>query len=382
VSAAVVARGRAPYLRRNQESEPIVPGFLWPAIVYVVVLVLHLVVPARVTDGYVLDAATGKPLRYRLNGLRVLAVVVALWAGACARGWLPWDVFYTARWPAVAGACVIGLVFTLAVVLPAPPVPGKGLLADLYLGRHENPQWLGGRVDAKMILYLVGAIMLELNLLSFAAHHVLTHPEDPSPGVLLYTALFSFFVVEYLNFERVHLYTYDFFAERVGFKLGWGCLVFYPFFYAVGLWSVADLPNPHTPTPLLVLYGAVFFSGWALSRGANLQKFLFKTRPEASLFGVLKPVALAGPSGKQLLCSGFWALSRHINYLGEILMATGLALALGYPADVWPWLYPLYYLALLLPRQHFDDQRCAEKYGELWQAYCRKVPWRIIPGVY
>jgi delta14-sterol reductase len=358
-----------------------VPGFLWPAVVYALVLALHLVLPARWTDGYVLDPATGKPLRYRLNGLRVLLVVVALWAGACRLGLLPWDLLYTERWAAAAGACVLGLAFTLAVVLPAPPVAGKGLLADLYLGRRENPQWLGGRVDAKMYLYLVGAVMLELNLLSFAAHHLLAHPEDPSPGVLLYTAMFSFFVAEYLNFERVHLYTYDFFAERVGFKLGWGCLVFYPFFYGVGLWSVAARPNPHTPAPLLGLYGLVFFGGWALSRGANLQKFLFKTQPEAKLFGLLAPVAISA-NGKHLLCSGFWALSRHINYLGEILMATGLALALGYPAEVFPWLYPLYYVALLLPRQHADDQRCAEKYGELWQAYCRKVPRRIIPGVY
>ena len=82
-----------------------------------------------------------------------------------------------------------------------------------------------------MFLYLVGAVMLELNLLSFTAFHLKLYPADPSTGVVLYTALFSFFVVEYLNFEEVHLYTYDFMAERVGFKLGWGCLVFYPFFY-------------------------------------------------------------------------------------------------------------------------------------------------------
>src|SRR5262249_39159128 len=159
--------------------------------------------------------------------------------------------------------------FTLAIVLPAPPVT-RSLAADLYLGRLENPRWGGGRVDAKMYLYLGGAVLLELNVLSFAAHHVALYPDDPSPGVFLYAGLFSFFVAEYLNFEEVHLYTYDLFAERVGFKLGWGCLVFYPFFYPVGLWSVADRPNPHTPIPLLVVYGLVFFSGWALSRGANL----------------------------------------------------------------------------------------------------------------
>jgi protein-S-isoprenylcysteine O-methyltransferase Ste14 len=355
-------------------------GFFWPLLVYVLVLGLHLLVPARWTSGYVRDAVTGAPLRYRLNGLRVLAVVAALWAAACACGLLPWDLFYVQRWPMAAGACALGLVFTLAVVLPAPPVRSS-LVADLYLGRLSNPQWLGGRVDAKMYLYLVGAVMLELNVASFTARHLVLHAADPSRGVLLYAGLFTFFVAEYLNFERVHLYTYDLFAERVGFKLGWGCLVFYPFFYCIGLWSVAERPNPRTPIPLLVSYGLLFFCGWVLSRGANLQKFFFKTEPQRRFLGWLVPVAIAG-GGKQLLASGFWGLSRHINYLGEILMALGLTLSLGYPGDVFPWLYPVYYVALLLPRQRSDDQRCAEKYGALWEEYCRKVPYRIIPWVY
>jgi protein-S-isoprenylcysteine O-methyltransferase Ste14 len=352
-------------------------GFVLPLAVYALVLWLHLIVPGRWVDGYVRDP-TGRPLRYRLNGLRVFFLVIALWAVACKLGYLPWDLFYVWRWQSLAGACAIGLVFTFWVVLPAAST-GKNLFAELYLGRVPNPQW--GRVDAKMFLYLVGAIQLELNVLSFTAHHVLVHPDDPSPGLFLYAGLFSFFLAEYLNFEEVHLYTYDFFAERVGFKLGWGCLVFYPFFYAVGIWHVAERPNPHTPTPLLVLFGVLFFSGWALSRGANLQKFLFKTHPDRKLFGLLAPETVSA-DGKQLLCSGFWRLSRHINYLGEILMATGLALATGYFTAWGPWLYPLYYVALLFPRQAADDLRCAEKYGSLWQSYCERVPYRIIPWVY
>ncbi len=349
--------------------------------VYALVLALHLGVPARHVEGYVRDPRTGKPLSYRLNGLRVLLVVLALYGAAGATGVLPWDVFYLHRWEMAASACGLGLVFTLALVLPAPRRVGSSLLADLYLGRLENPQWGNGRVDAKMFLYLVGAVMLELNVVSFAAHHVLSHPGGASPGVLLHAALFSFFLCEYLFFERVHLYTYDLFAERVGFKLGWGCLVFYPFFYCVGLWSVAERPDPQTPAPLLVGCGVLFFGGWGLSRGANLQKYLFKTRPGARLFGVLAPRTVSA-GDKHLLCSGFWGLSRHINYLGEILMALGLTLSLGYPGDPWPWLYPLYYVALLVPRQIADDRRCAEKYGGLWQEYRRQVPYRIIPWVY
>ncbi len=346
---------------------------------YILVFVLHLVVPGRWVTGYARDEVTGAPLRYRLNGLRVMVLMIALYFVAGATGLVAWDWVYLHRWDNLAAACVIGLIFTAAIVLPA--APRRDLLLDLYLGRHENPQILGGHVDAKMFLYLVGAVMLELNLLGFAAHHLLLYPTDPSPGVFLHVALFSFFLCEYLFFEEVHLYTYDFIAERVGFKLGWGCLTFYAFFYAVGLWSLADAPNPHTPTPWLIACALLFFTGWSLARGANMQKFWFKTRPQHRAFGLIAPETIDG-DGKRLLVSGFWGLSRHINYLGEITMATALALSLGYPGTLGPWLYPLYYLVLLVPRQHFDDQRCAAKYGPLWTAYTARVPYRIIPGIY
>ena len=71
-----------------------------------------------------------------------------------------------------------------------------------------------------------------------------------------------------------------------------------------------------------------------------------------------------------------------MNYLGELLMAIGLTLALGYPDHLAPWLYPLYYVALLVPRQIDDDRRCALKYKALWTDYVERVPYRIVPGVY
>ena len=219
--------------------------------VYSVVFALYVSLPGRWVEGYARDAS-GRRLRYRLNGLLVFGVVVGGYVALAANGVMAWDFFYLHRVGMLATAFVVGLAFTLASVLPGQPVRAS-LLDDLYLGRFENPQWLNGRVDVKMFLYLVGATMLELCVLSFAAHHVLTHPVDPSPGVLLYAALFSFFLVDYLCFERVHLYTYDFVAERVGFKLGWGCLVFYPFFYCVGLWFAADRENPHTSRGVLIV---------------------------------------------------------------------------------------------------------------------------------
>ena len=355
-------------------------GFATPFVIYAVVLALHLVLPAQRVTGYVVDATTGQPLRYRLNALPVALVTVGLWATACRLGWLPWDWLWTQRWSSLAGAAAIGLVFTVAIVFTAPS-PGRSLLADVYLGRRANPQALGGRLDIKMFLYLVGATMLALNLLSFGAHHLVRHGSDASFGVLVHVALFSWFLLDYLFFERVHLYTYDLFAERVGFKLGFGCLTFYPYFYAVGLWATADRPDPHAPVWLVGLGIAMFFAGWTLARGANMQKFFFKLDPRHVFLGVLAPRTI-GDGERKLLCSGFWGVARHINYLGEILMASGLALVLGWPTALGPWLYPLYYLVLLLPRERDDHRRCAQKYGALWEEYCRVVRYRIVPFVY
>jgi delta14-sterol reductase len=70
---------------------------------------------------------------------------------------MDWDWMYQIRWYALAGAITFGLVFSFAIVLPYPKVR-KNFLADFFLGRLENPQLSGGRIDAKMWLYLVGAI--------------------------------------------------------------------------------------------------------------------------------------------------------------------------------------------------------------------------------
>jgi delta14-sterol reductase len=204
--------------------------------------------------------------------------------------------------------------------------------------------------------------------------------ENASPGIFMASAFLSFFVTEYLFFEEVHLYTYDFLAERVGFKLGWGDLAFYPFFYAIPLWATVGLPASRTPAFILVISALIFLFGWCLARGANMQKYTFKKNPGKAFLGI-KPRTITD-GNKSILVNGFWGVSRHINYLGEILMASGIVLSVGYPMLPWPWLYPLYYVILLFPRQISDDKLCADKYGPLWDEYRKKVPYRIIPYVY
>jgi len=357
-------------------------GFLTTIIAYLCITFLHIIFPVKKMKGYVKHEKTGVVLKYRINGIMVLPASILIWFALGYFDIVAYDWLYQVRWPGLASAVVTGLIFSFILVLKAPST-GKSFPADFWFGRIWNPQIGDGFIDAKMWLYLIGAVMLQLNALSFAVHHLQEMQRigaDVNTGFMLGVVMTSWFCWDYLIFERVHLYTYDLFAERVGFKLGFGCLTFYPYFYAIPLWCTVNLPNPGHPLWLTILFAVIFLFGWVFTRGANLQKYVFKKTPEKK-FLWMKPEVLT--DGKRsLLVSGYWGASRHINYMGEIIQAIAVALSAGYPAVLGVWLYPIYYIGLLFSRQADDDKICKAKYGELWDSYTKKVKYRIIPWLW
>ncbi len=353
-------------------------GLITPLIAYAVITLLHVAIPAKRVSGYVKNERSGEVLKYRINGRYVLGASVILWFLLGYFHLVEYTWLYETRWLGLIGACIVGVAYSLFVVIRVPST-GRTLFADVWFGRSKDVQFRDGFIDAKVWLYLVGAVMLQLNVLSFAAYH-LTNVKNINFGFLLGCAMLTWFCVEYLVFERIHLWTYDFIAERVGFKLGFGCLAFYPYFYSVALWFTADLPNPGLPAGLTILFGVLFLCGWVLTRGANMQKFYFKTAPDQKFLWITPDVLSDGDNS--LLVNGFWGASRHINYLGEVIQAVAIALAPGYFGIWMVWLYPIYYVALFLSRQADDDKVCRAKYGELWDEYTTKVKYRIVPRLY
>ena len=86
-------------------------------------------------------------------------------------------------------------------------------------------------------------------------------------------------------------------------------------------------------------------------------------------------------SGK-LLQSGLWSVTRHPNYLGEILIWVGLyitGITLLFTKSVSPWYYivlavsPLVMSTVLLKVSTPLLEKNMEKYDE-WQAYTKRVP--------
>ena len=107
------------------------------------------------------------------------------------------------------------------------------LLFAILLALHiVLPAWrVDGYAHEKMFLYIFGGAVLALNAVSGAACHYGMYGEAANVGLLLHSAMWVWFVADYFSFERVQLYTFDIFEERLGFKLIFGCIVVYPCLY-------------------------------------------------------------------------------------------------------------------------------------------------------
>ncbi|XP_073106598.1 delta(14)-sterol reductase isoform X4 [Elaeis guineensis] len=168
---------------------------------------------------------------------------------------------------------------------------------------------------------------------------------------------------------------WDIIAERLGFMLVFGDLVFIPFTFSIQGWWL--LKNKVELTKVAAIANFLtFIIGYLVFRGANKQKHVFKKNPKAQIWG--KPPKVIG--GK-LLASGYWGIARHCNYLGDLLLALSFSLPCG-ASSVIPYFYPIYLLILLIWRERRDEARCSQKYKEVWAEYCKMVPWRILPFVY
>ena len=361
-----------------------IAGFFTPLAIFAAFFVVQFLLPGRRVTGYVINPETGEPRNYKLNGILVFAIAQIVWAFELTG--MPRDWLYRSSIYAVAGGTVFCLLLSLYAVFSRPQGHIKNPFLAFWEGRALELPFFNERFDLKMYLYLVGGTMLSLNALSGAAYHIDRFGDDMNLGVILYAGFMTFYVFDYFVFERVQLYTYDLIHERLGMKLIWGGLVVYGWLYIIPLWGMAAHPDPGFfpawTNVLLFGSGALFFVGWAISRGANMQKYTFKRWPERKFLGLMEPRYIEA-GDRKILCSGLWGLARHFNYLGEGFLSFSIGLVFGYFTNPWAWTYFVFITSLFTWRQRQDDTACAEKYGaEKWAEYRARVKYRILPGVY
>jgi protein-S-isoprenylcysteine O-methyltransferase Ste14 len=251
---------------------------------------------------------------------------------------------------------------------------------DYFMGTSLNPR--NGSFDWKLFCEarpgLIGWVAINL---SIAAKQYEMYQTVSTPMILV--CFFHFwYVADYYFHEEAILTTWDIKHENFGWMLCWGDLVWVPFTYTLqSLYIVSRAPYE---LPIVAYVGIVLlnFAGFAIFRGTNIQKHFFRKDPNAPLkwWGV-KPEYIQTANGSRLLTNGFWGWARHLNYLGDLMMGLAWCLVCGFN-HVLPYFYIIYFTILLVHRERRDHITCAEKYGADWDAYCAKVPWRILPGIY
>jgi protein-S-isoprenylcysteine O-methyltransferase Ste14 len=347
--------------------------------------VLQVFAPGAVVDG--LPLADGSTLTYKINGLSALLIttivlVVGVWLGWFSLSWIHDN--FGALLSVIVLFCFLFSLFLYFHGKSERGQPGRitgDFFVDYFMGTSLNPRWppVTG-FDFKFFCEsrpgLIGWMVIDFGLASAQYERY----GFVSTSMVLVCGMQLFYIVHYFWAERFILSTIDVRTERFGWMLVYGDLAWVPMTYCIQAFYLID--HVHSlPLWAAALILALNFAGFYVFRETNMQKDRFRRDPEHTAIWGKKAEYLDTARGSKLLVSGFWGWARHINYLGDEMMALAWSLPCLFGSIV-PYFYPIWFWLLLVMRERRDDRWCAKKYGADWDRYRERVPWRIIPGVY
>ena len=207
--------------------------------------------------------------------------------------------------------------------------------------------------------------------------------------MLIVLLLHTIYVVDFFWNEDWYLRTIDIAHDRFGFMLGWGSVTFLPSFYTLQVQYLARFHTRLDPLQDAAIL-ALGLTGYAIFRSANWQRDYVRQHDgrDVTLWGTPAQVIRCtyrtedgAAHHSLLLASGWWGVCRHTNYLADLMQAAAMCATCG-ATHLLPWSYFCFMMVLLNHRILRDEEKCLNKYGAKWVEYCKKVPYRLIPGVY
>jgi delta14-sterol reductase len=327
---------------------------------------LYVFLPGRSVEGPLLPDTSR--LVYRMNGWLALVFTAVVVAAAVQFRWIPASVGYDEFSGLLTAA-------TIAAFAIAGLAYRKG--QSYVMGALLNPRM--GQFDLKFFCESRPGLLLWIVLnASFLAKQYDLNGFVTTP-MLLVNAFQLLYVADYFIHEDAVLTTWDIKHERFGWMLCWGCLVWVPFMYSLQAHYLVTHTHDLSSLSTVALV-ALNMAGYAIFRSANLQKHRFRSDPRRPIWR-REPAYIRTNAGALILTSGWWGVARHMNYLGDFVMGLAWCLPVGF-AHPLPYFYVVYFAILLVHRERRDHRMCLAKYGRDWDTYCRKVPWRIVPGLY
>eukprot|EP01120_Amphizonella_sp_Union-15-10_P013210 TRINITY_DN6108_c0_g1_i1.p1 TRINITY_DN6108_c0_g1~~TRINITY_DN6108_c0_g1_i1.p1 ORF type:complete len:462 (-),score=55.89 TRINITY_DN6108_c0_g1_i1:4-1389(-) len=326
--------------------------------------VFHIVIPGKILRGFPLihDKST---LDYKMNGLACFIVTIVGFFVITYLGLLDPSVVVKQYGPILVTANITAFVMCLWMYLKGflynQGNPSGNLIIDYFYGYEPNPR-IYGWITSDVKFFLEGRALSCWVIMDLCFCYVQWIDGGVSKSLALITVLHFFYVLHYWCYESNALSMLDFTAENMGWMLGWGNLVWVEFCFCMPAFYALRNPKPLS-YPLTILFFGVWVAGYLIFSQANLQKHRFKNNPKGKIWGK-PPKVISTPNGHSILASGWWGLSRKMNYTGDLIQA----LSFGLPC-----------LSLSLYR---DDKWCHSKYGKAWEEYRKIVPYRLIPYVF
>lgn len=335
----------------------------------------------------------GNRPEYRLNGVLAFVVSHLVWFGATGLGLFSGAVIYDHFGELLVTSSLFALLFCAFLYVKGLRFPsssdagGTGnFLWDFYWGTELHPRAFG--VELKQLFNCRFAMMgWSIILLSYAAAQVEQHGHL-STSMLVCVGLQVIYIFKFFVWEGGYFNSLDIMHDRFGFYICWGVCAWLPIVYTIAGLYLVDHPHDLGLLGTVMLF-ALGIAAIAINYSADEQRQRVRaTQGETKIWG--RPPELihatyvpadGQPRQNILLVSGWWGVTRHFHYLPELGLAAAWTVPVGFDR-LLPWFYVIFLTILLTHRALRDDERCARKYGEAWDEYRRRVPWRMLPGVF
>ncbi|KAK3669702.1 erg24, C-14 sterol reductase [Recurvomyces mirabilis] len=384
-------------------------------------LALYAMLPAEEVEGT--ELRTGGRLKYRFNSfISACLTLFILAAGSFALGpeFQVWTFINRNYIQILTTNIVISYALATYVYLRSFTVKqgnaerrelaagghSGNIIYDWYIGRELNPRVTipyFGEIDIKSFMEvrpgLLGWLVLDLAFMArqYGSYGYITD------SMLMVTIAQGIYAMDCFYNESSILTQMDLTTDGFGFMLAFGDLVWVPFIYSLQARYLSVHPVILGPWYSFAILAIAGF-GYYVFRASNSEKNTVRTDPNNPSVAHLKYITTH--TGSKLLITGWWGRARHINYLGDWFMSWSYCLPTllsGYrivdsvltpgsrlvtrdgmegAAIPVTYFFMLYFGVLLLHRERRDELKCRRKYGKDWEDYCKKVPYRIIPGIY
>ncbi|TIB77366.1 hypothetical protein E3Q22_03094 [Wallemia mellicola] len=363
--------------------------------------VLAVVMPGFKQKGLPVPSLKYKSLDYNCNALSCFYATLLISAGLHLTHTFRLSEIVDNFGPLMTVAIIVGygcslLIYVLTVLFGKPLRMSGNFFYDFFMGASLNPRLLG--VDIKMWAEVRVPWVLLFGIAVSGACKQYDQYGTVSPNMAFMVLATGLYINACAKGEECIPQTWDMAWEKFGYMLCFWNFAGVPFTYCYPvLYLLNHRPEEYSWSwvTYTLLFG-VLLTSYTIFDLAMAQKSRFKmqqqgihkfrkTFPQIPGATPKNPTFVQTQHGSKLLTSGPWAYARKPNYCADWIQATSWGFSTGIPfltSPPIPHWYSVWFFIVLVHRCGRDFERCSQKYGEDWEEYCRRVPYKFIPYVW